>query len=61
MDYEMDELFPIISRLSKKYTHNESTSVTYERAQELLAAVLYCLEWYLYEKRCPQKSSIRLG
>ena len=44
MDYEMEELFPIVSRLSKKYTHNESTSVTYERAQELLVAVLYCLE-----------------
>lgn len=44
MDYEMEELFPIVSMLAKKYTHNESTSVTYERAQELLAAVLYCLE-----------------
>lgn len=44
MDYEMEELFPIVSMLAKKYTHNESTSVTYERAQALLAAVLYCME-----------------
>ncbi len=39
MDYEMEELFPIVSMLAKKYTHNESTSVTYERAQELLGGV----------------------
>ncbi len=44
MDFEMEELLPIVSELAKKYTHCESTSVTYEQAQILMEAVLYCLE-----------------
>lgn len=44
MDYEMEELILIVSELAQKYTGYESTSVTYERAQALMEAVLYCLE-----------------
>lgn len=47
MDYEMEELLPIVTELVNKYTGNESTSVTYEKAQTLMEAVFYCLNEYL--------------
>ena len=43
MNYEMEELLPIVSRLAEKYTGNESTSISYEKAQQLMEAVLYCI------------------
>ncbi len=43
MHYEMEELVPIVGRLAQKYTANESTSVTYEKAEQLMGAVLYCI------------------
>ena len=43
MHYEMEELVPIVGRLAQKYTANESTSVTYEKAEQLMEAVLYCI------------------
>lgn len=43
MHYEMEELVPIVGRLAEKYTANESTSVTYEKAEQLMEAVLYCI------------------
>lgn len=46
MDYKMEELLPIVSELAQKYTAHESTSVTYEKAQMLMGAVLYCLDEY---------------
>lgn len=46
MDYQMDELLPIVSELAQKYTGYESTSVTYEKAQSLMEAVLFCLSEY---------------
>ena len=42
MDYEMEELVPIVGKLAEKYTANESTSITYEKAEQLMGAVLYC-------------------
>lgn len=44
--YEMEELLPVVAELTAKYTRNESTSVTYERAEQLMGAVLYCIEEY---------------
>ena len=44
MEYTMEELLPLVSKLSEKYTSKESTSITYEAAQMLMAAVLYCLK-----------------
>lgn len=43
MDYTMEELIPVVTKLTEKYTGNDSTSVTYETANQLMAAVLYCL------------------
>ena len=30
MEYEMEELVPIVGRLAQTYTSNESSSITYE-------------------------------
>ena len=35
MRYEMEELVPIVAKLAKRYTSGESTSITYEKAQQL--------------------------
>ena len=43
MDYTMDELLPVVGKLTEKYTSCSSTSVTYETAKPLTGAVLYCL------------------
>ena len=41
--FSMEELLPIVAELAEKYTSGESSSVTYERAQGLMQAVLYCI------------------
>lgn len=43
MNYEMEELIPIVAKLAEKYTGFESTSITYEKAEQLMGAVLYCI------------------
>lgn len=44
MNFEMEELLPIVSELVRKYTSNESTSVSYEKARQLMRAVTFCIE-----------------
>lgn len=41
--YEMDTLVPIVAKLAEGYTSKESTSITYDRAWQLMDAVLYCI------------------
>ena len=43
MSYDMEELIPIVAELAGKYTGYESTSVTYEKAGQLMEAVIYCI------------------
>lgn len=43
MKYSMDELLPIVQNLTEKYTGKSSTSVTYEKAQQLMGAIIYCI------------------
>lgn len=43
MHYEMEELVPIVARLAEEYTAFESTSIPYEKAEQLMGAVLYCI------------------
>lgn len=42
-DFSLEELLPIVAKLTEKYTSKESTSITYEKAQQLMEAVLYCI------------------
>lgn len=45
-NYKMEELLPLVSELAQQYAGCDSTSVTYEKAQALMEAVLYCLHEY---------------
>ena len=46
LTYSMEELLPVWETLTKKYCGFESTSLSYEKAQQLMEAVLYCIrEW----------------
>lgn len=42
MDYDVEELLVLVKELSDIHTSKESTSITYETAQKLMNAVLYC-------------------
>lgn len=44
MQYEMEELIPILAGLSEKYTSKESSSISYETARQLLGAIKYCIQ-----------------
>lgn len=44
MKYEIEDLVPIVAKLAEGYTSKESTSITYERASQLMEAVLYCMQ-----------------
>jgi len=46
MNIKMEELLPIVAELADKYTGKESTSITYEKAGQLMGAVLYCINEY---------------
>ena len=65
--YEMEELLPIVAELADKYTSKESTSVTYEKAMQLMEAVLYCIhqcedsEGLLSKRGLPAREAYRLG
>lgn len=43
IEYEMEELVPLVAKLSEKYSSKESTSVSYETARQLMEAVMYCI------------------
>lgn len=43
MKYKIEELLPIVAGLAESYTAKESTSITYEKAQQLMEAVIYCI------------------
>lgn len=43
MNYKMDELVSVVGKLAEKYTSFESTSISYEKAEQLMGAVLYCI------------------
>ena len=44
--YPPEELIALTAKLAWKYTGSDSTSMTYERAQSLMGAVIYCLNIY---------------
>lgn len=43
-DYQMEELIPIVAGLAEKYTSKQSTSIAYEKARQLMEAVVYCIK-----------------
>ena len=55
LEYEIEELIPIVIRLAEKYTSKESTSITYEAAAHLMEAVQYCIREYVQEEQTTDK------
>lgn len=51
MQYKTEELIPIVAKLAEKYTAKESTSITYEKAQQLMGAVVYCIREYEFTQQ----------
>lgn len=43
MEYALEELLPVVAELTGKYTSGESTSITYEKANQFMEAVIYCI------------------
>lgn len=55
--FQPEELFPIVTWLTKKYTQNESSSVSYDTAKQLMQAVIYCIqEFYQTNKHANHAS-----
>ena len=46
MKYSQEELLPVVAKLAARYTSNESTSISYDKARQLMGAVIYCIEEY---------------
>lgn len=44
MNYEIEELVPIVAKLAEGYSSKQSTSITEEKAQQLMGAVIYCIQ-----------------
>lgn len=66
--YTMEELVPIVAMLVEKFTKKESSSVTYERARQLMDAVIYCIahletgkNLLITDSQFPAKEAYRLG
>ena len=57
MIYEMEDLVPIVGKLAEKYTCKESSSISYEKAQQLMEAVIYCI----HEAKNSEKNSLEAG
>ena len=43
---EIQEMLEIVAELSRKYASGDSTSITYETAEQLMGAVQYCINEY---------------
>ncbi len=46
ISYRPEELIPLVTELAEKYTGFEHSSISYERAQSLMEAVMYCIQTY---------------
>ena len=53
-EYTMEELVPLVGKLAGSYAGYESSSVSYEKAQQLMEAVLYCMREAREMSSCSQ-------
>lgn len=52
--YSPEELMPIVAKLAERSTDYQSTSITYEKAEQLIEAINYCInEFYMTEGIIP--------
>lgn len=58
-EYSMDELLELVGKLAEKYTGKTSTSVSYEAAQQLMEAILYCIGEYRNSEGAGEKVQLQ--
>ena len=69
MHNEIEELLPVVAKLAERYTSKESSSVSYKTAEQLMGAVVYCInevagksaEYMLQGRRAGAASSYEAG
>lgn len=63
LDYDMEELLPIVARLTDKYTSKESSSIRFETARQLMEAIIYCINYteYMDENNDNSSSEVRVN
>ena len=57
LEYEMEELVPIVAKLTEQYTSKESSSIRFEKARQLMEAAIYCIHHSEYMVDNNEKSS----
>lgn len=57
LEYEMEELVPIVAKLTEQYTSKESSSIRFETARQLMEAAIYCIHHSEYMVDNNEKSS----
>ena len=58
--YSMEELIPIVGKLAQHFTSYASSSVTYERARQLMEAVIFCIAHADYGNSTDGKEGTKL-
>ncbi len=58
MNYKIEDLYVLVKMLSEKYTGKSSTSITYEVAQQLMGAIIYCINEYNNSSHTSNKSEL---
>lgn len=56
-NFNMDDLIPIVADLVDKYTSKESSSIPYDKAKQLMNAVIYCIQEQEREEKNPTELS----
>lgn len=59
MDYAPEDLLSVVIELTERYTGKESSSVTYEKAEQLMEAVLYCLHQHEQSSIWDENASLK--
>lgn len=57
MEYEIEDLLPLVEMLSVKYTSGDSSSVSYETARMLMEAVIYCIDESVNQENFDQETN----
>lgn len=50
MEYSMEEMLPVVEMLADKYTSKDSSSITFDKARQLMGAAIYCINEIRREK-----------
>ncbi len=68
LEYSMEELAEVVAMLAVEYTQGESSSISYEKAEQLMEAVIFCIHQLpenekdtLQVRQMPAKEAYLLG